>query len=154
MLLDSLDCTYYVKLPNNIIFVLLKFNDGLFLSSHVFTLLISLVMISSSRFKFSPEQKILVSSANKTRLVDQEPGTEEQTDQQGLGGRQGSQTGRGRQLAGSEKYEESSRGKALRNSGDNLAGNVFFFFFFFLLLISGRRMPLRHIDVTHRTKNK
>ena len=97
MLLDSLDCTYYVKLQNNIIFVLLKFNDGFFLSSHVFTLLISLVMISSSRFKFSPEQKILVSSANKTRLVDQEPGTEEQTDQQGLGSRQASQTGRDRQ---------------------------------------------------------
>ena len=56
--------------------------------------------------------------------MDQEPGTEEQTDQQGLGGRQGRQTGRNRQQAGSEKYEESSRGKALRNFGDNLAGNV------------------------------
>ena len=60
--------------------------------------------------------------------MDQEPGTEEQTDRQtdrqGLGGRQGSQTGRNQQQAGSEKYEVSSRGKALRNSGDNLAGNV------------------------------
>ena len=56
--------------------------------------------------------------------MDQEPGTEDQTDRQGLGGRQGSQTGRNQQQAGSEKNQESSRGKALRNSGDNLAGNV------------------------------
>ena len=55
--------------------------------------------------------------------MDQEPGTEEQTDRQGLGGRQGSQTGRDRQRVGSEKYQESSHGTALRNSGDNLAGN-------------------------------
>ena len=50
-------------------------------------------------------------------------GADRQTDRQGLGGRQGSQTGRNQQQAGSEKYEVSSRGKALRNSGDNLAGN-------------------------------
>ena len=55
--------------------------------------------------------------------MDQEPGTEEPTGQQGLGSRQDSQTGRNRQAAGLEKYQESSRGKALRNSGDNLAGN-------------------------------
>ena len=56
--------------------------------------------------------------------MDQEPGTEEQTYRQGLGGRRDSQRGRNLQQAGSETNLESSRGKALRNSGGNMAGNV------------------------------
>ncbi|CAL8267197.1 unnamed protein product [Boreogadus saida] len=40
------------------------------------------------------------------RLVDREPGTEEQTDQQGLGRRQDSQTGRDRQRGGRQVNQE------------------------------------------------
>lgn len=59
-------CSLILRFPNNIIFVLFKVNDNLFLSNHIFNLLISLVTWSSTSFKFSPEPKIFVSSANNT----------------------------------------------------------------------------------------
>ena len=55
--------------------------------------------------------------------MDQEPGTEEQTDQQGLGSRQDSQTGRDRQREADRRIR--SRGQKSRQTSEGwVAGKV------------------------------
>lgn len=58
--------TVLLQLPNKVNLVLLKFNDNLFLSNHIFSLHISVVILPSCSCKSPPEQKILGTSENNT----------------------------------------------------------------------------------------